>query len=109
MKLFGVKKKNCLPIHKMIDIYAFAITIFEMINTEKTWELSTVREFRDYVLSGGRPKISPTLASRAAESEDTKFILDLAKNCWHQEPESRPDINDILSRFEKTEITNTMK
>jgi serine/threonine protein kinase len=102
IRLFGVKKKNCLPIHKMIDIYAFGLTIFEILNREKAWSYESVKDFRDFVLSGGRPTISQKLRMQANKEPIAKFILELSQTCWNQDPVKRPSIGiiqDLLSKI----------
>ena len=77
-------------VSKKVDVYAFGITLWEILAHLPPWDKTRSSEFYRLVADGGRPEIP-----------DVDFAAhgwcELMKACWHQEPKARPTFGTILS------------
>uniref|UniRef100_A0AC35TN90 Guanylate cyclase n=1 Tax=Rhabditophanes sp. KR3021 TaxID=114890 RepID=A0AC35TN90_9BILA len=82
------------------DIYSFAIIMSELINQKTAWNLDDIEENEDDIIykvkKGGlnpfRPKLIPDLKLNINSS-----VLHLIRDCWAEEPSSRPKTSVIKS------------
>lgn len=77
---------------KYIDIYSFAIVVYEIITEKQPYEeLESIRkkynEFRRKIIDGYRPKITQDISPKM------KILLN---KCWHANPKKRPSFGDIV-------------
>ncbi|KAJ3432400.1 palmitoyltransferase [Anaeramoeba flamelloides] len=79
---------------KKIDIFSFAMIIWEIVTrkdvTNSSWW--NYMKFKDALLKGKRPEIKVATAYQ-----------ELIKKCWHQHPESRPSIGQIIQYLKEKE------
>ncbi len=82
------------PYTKSSDIYSFGVLM---------WEISSgYPPFKDDNSNPIALAISINNGFRETTVPDTpKEYEKLYKNCWNQEPEQRPTINEVLNEFEK--------
>jgi hypothetical protein len=67
-------------------VFSFGVLIYEVITQQDPWEGKSHNEVATLVLSGRRmtvPDCNPTLQK-------------LMTDCWHQDPDQRPDFTEIL-------------
>lgn len=80
------------------DIYAFGMTVLEMMTDEKP--LVHIKHNRDIpfkVISGERP-MRPSETKFAQRGLDDE-MWELLQECWAEVPESRPTVDVILDRI----------
>ncbi|KAL4216835.1 hypothetical protein ACF0H5_024556 [Mactra antiquata] len=79
------------------DVYAFAFILYEMIGRKGPWgDLQyTSREIYDMIKQGY--EIRPTLSLLTCEP----FIKTCIKDCWHENPDQRPDFKNIRLRLKQ--------
>lgn len=118
-ELFHLEHAYCT---KESDIYAFAMVIFEvravtlamsLINIDAHFALQMMegnvpwigRNFGNIiwqVTSGERPKLTiPTPTGRYSAD-----VHDLMMQCWSQELQCRPTIDDVLDRLERARASH---
>jgi len=80
---------NSLPIKQSnaSDIYAFAILSYELICNRPAWQ-NVSMSLMDSVRHGLRPAFPQGV---------DKILENLIKECWHENPESRPTANMVLA------------
>ena len=69
---------------KKIDVYAYAMIIYQVWTGKKPWEEFSSEEIEDLVLSNKRPDMSKN------EMET------LIRKCWDNFPDKRPNFSEIL-------------
>ena len=74
-----------------IDVYAFAVTLLEMVTRKYPWKSQGVDRagIPMMVMAGKRPEIDDEVRLR-----EPAFVS-LIEACWAQEPLKRPNFNDI--------------
>ena len=79
-------------IHKKIDVYSFAIILYELMSNVPVWQGFNHNEIRDAVLTGKRPDMS-----------NMKFknpiLEEIMIESWNQNPIDRPDFRTILCKM----------
>ena len=79
-------------IHKKIDVYSFAIILYELMSNVPIWQGLNHSEIRDAVLTGKRP-----------DTSNLKFknpvLEEIMIECWNQNPIDRPDFRSILCKI----------
>ena len=86
-------RSNTQEIDKKIDVYAYAITLFEMLIRGRAWGESTARQVAEAVAKTERPVVPDTLAATGSE---TAFLVQLVQACWAHFPFERPSFTLIL-------------
>jgi len=80
---------------KRVDVYAFAIILWELFKREIPWVGYAPMEVRQMVLDGERPDV-PTM--------DCPFLArGLMRRCWAHKPSERPEFADVLSELKSWE------
>jgi serine/threonine protein kinase len=82
---------------KSIDVYAFAITMFEVITREKVYKDLTMEQIIESVLAGYRPAWPQDIT----QDLGYLFLVDLVTSCWTESHTQRPkfhQINEVISR-----------
>lgn len=98
-ELFHLEHAYCT---KESDIYAFAMVIFEMMEGNVPWIGRNFGNIIWQVTSGERPKLTiPTPTGRYSAD-----VHDLMMQCWSQELQCRPTIDDVLDRLERARASH---
>jgi hypothetical protein len=87
-----------LEIDKKIDVYAFAITVYEIGSLEDAWKDVPAADIQKMVLDGVRPVFN---AKFKELHENVKNLESLIEECWEDNPEMRPSFNEIERRIKK--------
>jgi len=79
-----------------VDVYSFAMILWEIENRVLPWShLESVWQIGVEVVSGHRPPVPPTCV-----------FAKLLEKCWAQEPEKRPEFNQIFSELTQLRQSN---
>ena len=78
-----------------IDVYAFAITLYQVIFNVLPWEGMSKFEIYDQVSEGKRPEI-PEIDDNVPED-----LVNLVISCWSQESHARPNFEEIVELLTK--------
>jgi hypothetical protein len=96
--LRGTVSKSRLDYSLAVDVYSFAIVLFELV--ERTLPYDNNSEFPQfpleaiqYVCEGGRPRFS--------EEGGGSELAELARECWAQDPAARPTFAAVLEALEE--------
>ena len=83
-----------------VDVYAFAITLLEILTGSRVWEGKSKADVQALVLAGKRPPIPPNV--------DQAFppLRELIVRCWARQPTKRPPFSEILRELQKVGATN---
>ena len=77
-------------IFKKVDVFAYAMTIFNIFTGEKPWKHTDLTEIEKNVLAGERPVIPASLPNR---------IKEIIETGWAPDPTERPSFSDILRKL----------
>jgi len=83
---------------KVIDIYAFGIILWELLERQVPWKGKEFEFIRESVLKGNRPEIS----SRNEFSSDpliTKMVF-MIRKAWAHDPIQRSSFNEMFSELQ---------
>jgi serine/threonine protein kinase len=72
---------------KKVDVYAFAVLLWEMFTQSVPFAQWEVRDIRDFVVAGNRLKLP--------HSGYPKQCGKLIERCWEQDPEKRPEFKNV--------------
>ena len=94
---------------KKIDIYAYAITMYEVLTRLKAWDGCNVDMIKELVIQGHRPKIPEILFKIASEpgGQTLSLLLETTNACWAPDPTDRPEFKEIYNKIIHF-ITNSM-
>ena len=81
------------PLDKKIDVYAYAITLFEVITKTTAWNGVGFDEIQTQVTKGGRPTFPENYSCKSKEIEE------IITESWRGDPTARPSFQDIRSRL----------
>ena len=73
---------------KMVDVYAYAMTMYWVFTREKPWEGLGAKDIENKVLSGERPVLK----------NDDKYSQ-IIRDAWNHKPSMRPSFETIVSRL----------
>ena len=73
------------------DVYALGIIMWELLVRQMPYSLDLEIDHlvKEYILSGGRPKIPPEIFEKEESPKILEQYIQLMAQCWHQEPASR--------------------
>jgi serine/threonine protein kinase len=83
---------------KAVDVYAYAMTLYQLITQEKCYPCMNNQEIEEAVLNGIRPPFS----SETLEIYSQHVILNIIKDCWQSDPQARPTFIEISKRLQET-------
>lgn len=79
-----------------IDIYAFGVSVWELMMHQVAWKNCTNEEIANQVKSGKRPELNDVPNE---EDEKLKFLHTLIVACWSQDPTARPNCDDVSEQI----------
>jgi serine/threonine protein kinase len=83
------------PFSKKVDVYAYAIILYELFTREMPWTGYAAMEVRQMVLDGERPDV-PTV--------DCPYLIrGLMRRCWDGDSQKRPSFDQILTEIQAWE------
>ncbi|CAN0455535.1 unnamed protein product, partial [Hapterophycus canaliculatus] len=78
---------NGLPYNEKVDVYSFAIVLWELCALHKPFKGMSVADHYREVISGGlRPPLDPRWPAG---------LRHLLGACWHENPDRRPSIAEV--------------
>ena len=89
--MFG--RYSCTEVDKSVDVYAFGLSLYEMISKETPWRRQSAVEIRTKVLAGQRPPITTEMVEFLGR--DFKFLIGIIMDSWKPDPFLRPTFNLI--------------
>ena len=104
------EKRKQVQYSRMVDVYAFAITMYEITCHRPPWDDSA----ESRATEGGQDQVFERVLSheRPTVEEEIKAVVPpnwckLMEECWHSDPDYRPDFR-VISR-ELTKIQTEMR
>ena len=76
---------------KKVDVYAYAVVLFQIVTGIKPWESLTPHEIQLKVLSNCRPEFPETCLDKSKKA--------LIQYCWNQDPHERPSFHEIVDNL----------
>lgn len=77
------------------DVFSFAMVAFEVTFRHVPFERLDAHQVARQTVAGIRPEIE-----EVAIDEVPAGILDIIRECWHQDPESRPSFQEVRQKIE---------
>ena len=77
---------------KKIDVYAFAITMFEIATRSQAWKGLSNDEIKTAVMSGDRPEFPPAYLDAFKKLDGFTLLI---RDCWRQQESARPSFDLI--------------
>jgi len=104
LQSFYAFQKKCHQVQysRMVDVYAYAITMFELASHEPPWLESEGDQDAVFqmVVAGIRPALDVGIKATAPSG-----WCSLMEQCWHPEPDRRPDFGTISKKLAKMRQT----
>ena len=94
--MFGVQDESFThgESDKKIDVYAYAVTMFEVLTEKSAWFGLSLSEIQHNVINNLRPQFNE-------KSQTNEFWTRLIGACWDPLPENRPPFEKIHLAIEK--------
>lgn len=94
----SIEEHTIPEIYKAGDVYAFAMTAYEMVTRKiPWWDVDDLDEIAQGVLNGKRPKVSSGLNNRRQSDDYLNLILTIMEKCSSQKPLDRPPLRSVLA------------
>ena len=74
-----------------VDIYAYAIVLYEIVNRTQAWIGLDRNQIQQQVMSSQRPEFSRNVQHAQNEDQITRSLVHLINMAWVQNPLMRPD------------------
>ncbi len=88
MRYMAPEVVESLPYNEKVDVYAFGLLLWEMLQTTEAFLGMSIREFYTRVVNeGARPPLDETWPTE---------LQRLISNCWHHDADRRPPFHDIV-------------
>ena len=95
--VLNYEKPKFSELEMKMDVYAFAITMYETISRTIPWKGLSKFDLYEKVDNGERPEIPES----SRYTGDFKPIVELIRRCWAQAPNDRPEFQDVLSELSR--------
>ena len=90
--VLNYEKPKFSELEMKMDVYAYAITMYETISRITPWRGLSKFDLYEKVNNGERPEIPES----SRYTGDLKQIVELIRICWAQAPNDRPGFDEIL-------------
>ena len=90
--------ENC-PYTERADVYSFGVVMWEVITRKEPWKGLHPMQIMRAIDRGERPVLTADMIRVPAITIGDEYDL-LLQQCWHSDPELRPDFDEILQRLE---------
>ena len=87
---------------KPADVFAFAMFAVEVFTGNIPFEGRTFTTAALDALEGKRPEIPGNAQEMGLTGEMLKFL----ESCWHQDPEKRPTMEEVVRRWRRFVVRN---
>ena len=87
---------ECLEEHKKVDVYAFGITLYEMITRTRAWPPLNGNELTLKIIKGERPMFSKDLIDNALTDKTLPNLVQTASISCNEAPDIRPSFGTIV-------------
>ncbi|XP_062519819.1 receptor-interacting serine/threonine-protein kinase 1-like isoform X3 [Corticium candelabrum] len=74
------------------DVFGFSMILYQLINLKKPWQGKTSDAIRERILTHQRPSLRK-------HDDCPKHIVNIAKSCWENYPDSRPTFYEIVDEM----------
>lgn len=82
---------NGVPYNEKVDVYSFAIVLWEICALRKPFAgMSVADHYREVIVGGLRPPVDPQWPAG---------LIQLLQACWHGDPDCRPSILEARERL----------
>eukprot|EP01100_Stratorugosa_tubuloviscum_P009048 TRINITY_DN3790_c0_g2_i1.p1 TRINITY_DN3790_c0_g2~~TRINITY_DN3790_c0_g2_i1.p1 ORF type:complete len:523 (-),score=223.39 TRINITY_DN3790_c0_g2_i1:70-1638(-) len=88
---------STIPATLKADLYSFAISAWELLIGGPSHDRLSKEQLFKFVKQGGRPNIN---AIRNKYTQITQTFLNLIEQCWHQQPEQRPNFEQVIQQLQ---------
>ena len=93
-------RQECCEADKMIDVYAFGITLLEIMTRQPAWGKGILaKAIMLNVHAGQRPTV-PTDTVETFAKDYLAFVLDILHASWRQDATLRPTFAELVKAFE---------
>jgi serine/threonine protein kinase len=91
MRYMAPEVVESLPYNEKVDVYAFGLLLWEMLQLTRVFDGMSISEFYGRVINGGaRPPLDPSWPA------DIKKLI---SQCWHADVDRRPNFHQIAERL----------
>ena len=97
--VLNYEKPKHTEIEMKVDVYAFAITMFEVISRVSPWKGMGKFDLYERVGEGKRPEFPKDIMKRKELNE----MIEIIEACWHQNPNDRPNFDSIHASLSQIE------
>ena len=84
----------------VIDIYAFGIILWELLERKIPWVGKSYNEIRECVLNGERPEISKEI--ECSDDRVVNTMLVILRKAWFHDPTQRPTFDQMSQDLQLT-------
>jgi len=90
----------------MTDMFAFAMTCFEILEEKEPWSLLTPNKAANKTVKGLRPEFQSAMAEGDdPESNLWDILISTAKDCWRDDPLDRPTAKQVVDHLQQVKET----
>jgi serine/threonine protein kinase len=87
-----------------MDVYAIGIILAQLWTKRAPWQGKSPHKVMTLILKGKRPPLDGFKDKGPSVQPPPDVLRNLIVECWSAEPEKRPSIMDVFTRFEKEVI-----
>jgi serine/threonine protein kinase len=96
------QKQGLVDEAKPVDVYAYAVMVWELLERKVPFHKSSNREVEGKVKMGERPFISPQYKDPSKPFENNKHysvLLKVIEATWKQDPRERPSFEELKQKL----------
>jgi serine/threonine protein kinase len=84
---------------KLVDVYSYAMTVFELFAKQKPWAGLPSVEIKALVTNEQRPQLNNEAQKRVSTGKRSKKLLEIMMDCWEHSVQKRPQMSAIQTIF----------